>query len=217
MATNDPDQIRQDIAGTRSDLSQNVDALTDKVSPSNIAERQKEKVRGAVTDAKDRIFGATSDTAGSVRDQAGHVAGMAADVPSRARDKAEGNPLAAGLVAFGVGLLLAGLIPSSRKERDLVEQARSSDAVSQATEEVRSVARDSAEKLREPAQQAVQDVKDTATEGVQRVREEGTGAAQDVGSQAQEAAQDVRAQAQEGAGEVRSQAQDSAQGVRDDR
>ena len=34
--------------------------------------------------------------------------------------KAEGNPLAAGLIAFGAGLLISGLIPSSQKEQQAV-------------------------------------------------------------------------------------------------
>ncbi|PYF99072.1 Protein of unknown function [Georgenia satyanarayanai] len=192
MATNDPDAIRHDIERTRADLSQNVDALGDKVNPGNIAQRQGDKVRGAVTDAKDKVFGSASDAAGSVRDRAGHAGGMAQDAPHRVKDKAEGNPLAAGLIAFGAGLLAAGLIPSSRKERELVGEARDSDALSKATEEVKSAAQDTAEQLREPAQQAVQEVKDTATEGVEHVREEGTGAAQDVKSEAQDSAGTVR-------------------------
>lgn len=203
MATNDPDAIRHDIERTRADLSQNVDALTDRVNPSNIAHRQGDKLRGAVTDAKDRVFGsatdakdkvfgAASDAAGSVRDQAGRAGGMAHDAPHRVKDKAEGNPIAAGLIAFGAGLLAAGLIPSSRKERELVGEARESDALAKATEEVKSAAQDTAQQLKEPAQQAVQDLKETATEGVQHVREEGAGAAQDVKSQAQDSADTVR-------------------------
>jgi len=61
MTTNDPDAIRRDIERTRTDPSENVDALTDRVSPSNIADRQKEKVRGVVSDAKDKVFGTAHD------------------------------------------------------------------------------------------------------------------------------------------------------------
>ncbi|WP_324649272.1 DUF3618 domain-containing protein [Georgenia sp. H159] len=192
MATNDPDAIRRDIENTRSDLSENVDALSDKMSPSQIADRQKDKVRDAVSGAKDKVFGSAHDTAGSVRGQADRATDMAKDAPHRAKAKAEGNPLAAGLIAFGAGLLAAGLIPSSRKERELVDEARNSDALARATDEVKSAAKESAEHLKEPAQQAVQDVKETATEGVQHVREEGTGAAQDVQSQAKDSADNVR-------------------------
>lgn len=203
MATNDPDAIRSDIERTRHDLSQNVDALSDKVNPSNIAHRQGDKVRGAVndakekvfgsaSDAKDKVFGAASDAADSVRDRAGHAGSMAHDAPHRVKDKAEGNPIAAGLIAFGAGLLAAGLIPSSRKERELLGEARESDALAKATEEVKSAAQETAEHLREPAQQAAQELKETATEGVQHVREEGSGAAQDLKSQAQDSAGNVR-------------------------
>lgn len=192
MTTNDPEAIRADIARTRSDLSENVDALTDRVNPSTIAHRQGERVRDAVTGAKDRVFDTASDAGDSVRDQADRAGELAREAPHRVKEKAEGNPLAAGLIAFGVGLLVAGLVPSSRKERELVEEARSSDALAKATEEVRSAAKETAEHLREPAQQAVQDVKDTATEGAQHVREEGTGAAQDVRSQAEDSARTVR-------------------------
>ncbi|HLS72655.1 MAG TPA: DUF3618 domain-containing protein, partial [Actinomycetaceae bacterium] len=128
MSTNDPDAIRHDIDRTRADLSANVDALTDRVNPSNIAQRQGDKVRNTVTGAKERVFGAASDANDSVRDQASHASDMAREAPHRVKEKAEGNPLAAGLVAFGVGLLAAGLIPSSRKERELVDQAKHSDA-----------------------------------------------------------------------------------------
>lgn len=192
MTTNDPEAIRADIARTRSDLSENVDALTDRVNPSTIAHRQGERVRDAVTGAKDRVFDTASDAGDSVRDQADRAGELAREAPHRVKEKAEGNPLAAGLIAFGVGLLVAGLVPSSRKERELVEEARSSDALAKVTEEVRSAAKETAEHLREPAQQAVQDVKDTATEGAQHVREEGTGAAQDVRSQAEDSARTVR-------------------------
>jgi len=162
-------------------------------------------------------MGSASDASDSVRERADHVTDMAREAPQRAKQKAEGNPLAAGLIAFGAGLLAAGLIPSSRKEREMVDQAKSSDAVSRATDEVKSAAKETAEHLREPAQQAVQDVKETATEGAQHVREEGTGAAQDVKSHAQDSAQDVKSQAQGSAQDVKSQAQDSAQQVREDR
>lgn len=203
MSTNDPDAIRHDIDRTRADLSANVDALTDRVNPSNIAQRQGDKVRNTVTGAKERVFGAASDAGDSVRDQASHASDMAREAPHRVKEKAEGNPLAAGLVAFGVGLLAAGLIPSSRKERELVDQAKHSDAVSQVTEEAKAAAKESAEHLKEPAQQAAQEVKDTATEGVQHVREEGTSAAQDVRSEARGSAQHVRSEAEDSARNVR--------------
>ena len=43
----DPDQIRDDIERTRAELSSDVDALTDKVSPTQAAQRQADRVRSA--------------------------------------------------------------------------------------------------------------------------------------------------------------------------
>ena len=39
MSSNDPDQLRAEIERTRSDLSQNVNALGEAVTPGNIAKR----------------------------------------------------------------------------------------------------------------------------------------------------------------------------------
>jgi hypothetical protein len=45
--TDDPDAIRADIEATRRNLSGDVDALADKVTPSKIAQRQTRRVNGA--------------------------------------------------------------------------------------------------------------------------------------------------------------------------
>jgi len=206
MSTNDPDAIRRDIDRTRTDLSQNVDALTDRVTPSNIAQRQGEKVRGAVSGAKDRVFGSVSDASDAVRDQTDRATDMAREAPHRVKAKAEGNPLAAGLIAFGAGLLAAGLIPSSSKERELVTQAKESDAVAHMTEDIKETAKETAEHLKEPAQQAADEMKTSAGESVERVKGEG-----------QEAAQHVQEEAQDSAQHVQGQAQDSAEHLRDQR
>ena len=55
--SSDPDQIRRDIERTQSMLSTDVDALTDKVSPSRIAQRRVDRVRGTANRWKDRVMG----------------------------------------------------------------------------------------------------------------------------------------------------------------
>ena len=128
----DPDQIRSEIEQTQRELSADVDALTDKISPQRIVERRVRGTRTAMTNVKDRIMGSTSDayqTAGSaasgVRESAGTrvsaardtVAGTASSAvdtvrsaPDTARRSTQGNPLAAGLIAFGAGWLLSALL-----------------------------------------------------------------------------------------------------------
>ena len=59
--TNDPDVIRADIERTRGDLSRDVNALGEAVSPGNVAKRQAgkvgESISGAATSVKERVLG----------------------------------------------------------------------------------------------------------------------------------------------------------------
>lgn len=222
MTSNDPDQIRADIERTRADLSQNVDALGDKMSPGQIAHRQGEKVKDAVTGVKEKVFGAADDASTSVGDRASglsdsahHVAGSAKAAPGQVRAKAEGNPLAAGVIAFGVGLLASSLIPSTRKERELATQAKESDAVQGVTEGAKGLAKEMGENLREPAKEAAEQVKGTATEGAQQVKSTATEGAQDVRATATEGAEQVKGEAAHQKDAVSGHAQDSAGTVRE--
>ena len=56
--SNDPEQIRREIERTRSELSDNVNALGDKVNPGSIAKRQVGRVRGAAVSVKDAVLAA---------------------------------------------------------------------------------------------------------------------------------------------------------------
>src|SRR4051812_41331800 len=116
MSTDSPAQIRAEIEETRSQLGGDVDALADKVTPSKIVDRQKGKVKEALGGVKNRLMGAADDaksSAGSTLHGAGstlHDAGSnISDAKDRVVAKAEGNPLAVGLIAFGVGLVVASL------------------------------------------------------------------------------------------------------------
>ncbi|MCX4471608.1 DUF3618 domain-containing protein [Micromonospora sp. NBC_01655] len=151
--SNDPEQIRQEIETTRMELSTDVDALTYKASPRRMATERIGRARGRFGRIKDRVMGTASqarhDSGGSavearhrlagtahqasgavsgVADRASHAASSAAHqaqaVPQMTRDRTEGNPLAAGLIAFGVGLLASSLISPSRTEQKLALQAK---------------------------------------------------------------------------------------------
>lgn len=195
-----PDQIRADIARTRAELSDNVNTLTYEANPKTIARRQVGKVRSAFTGAKDKVMGGDnlSSSAGSAGSSAGQSIGDAAssvgdaisDAPDTIRTQTQGNPLAAGLIAFGVGALVAGLLPASRPEQQVAGRVK--DAAEPLKEQLTEAAKDAASSLQEPAQQAVESVKSSATEAVDTVKEEGTSAAADVKSQAQDSAQAVQ-------------------------
>ena len=144
--TTDPDQIRSEIDQTQRELSADVNALTDKLSPPRMVERRVRRTRMAMTNMKGKIMGSTSDayqTAGSAsssmgetvsskasaaRDTAASTASSAADAarsaPDMVRRRTEGNPLAAGLIAFGAGWLLSSLLPASTPEQQVATQVK---------------------------------------------------------------------------------------------
>ncbi|MBA3488399.1 MAG: DUF3618 domain-containing protein, partial [Longispora sp.] len=183
---------------TQQELSTDVDALTAKVSPSQIIQRKTDRVRGALQEAKEKVMGtasqggekgssAASTATDTVQSTASSVAGAVSEAPKMVSRHARGNPLAAGLIAFGVGWLVSSLLPASQREKELATQLKEtvtehSDVIK---EEVGSAVQEVTENLREPAQEAVQSVKTTANEGLGAVQEEGKHAVHEVKSQVQ--------------------------------
>lgn len=190
MTSNDPDQLRSEIAQTRANLSDNVNALGEAVTPGNIARRQVEKVTGAATGVKDRIMGSAEDTTASARDSASSAAGAVAGAPAAARRQARGNPLAAGLIALGAGWLLGSLLPSSEKERELAVTLK--QKATPVVDEVQATAKDIGGTLRQPAMDAVQSVKQTAQEAAETVKSDAQQAKDDVQASAEDSGQAVR-------------------------
>lgn len=159
--TNNPDLIRADIERTRTELGRDVDALADKVSPSKAVGRQTDKVKAAAGRVKDRVMGSAHD----VRDSAAGSGHAVADKGHQAVEAAKGNPLAVGLIAFGVGWLASSLVPASEKEKELGAQAKETvqplvqDAVQEMGEHMKEPARDAAESVKEAAGSAADTVK----------------------------------------------------------
>jgi len=200
-----PDDIRSDIEATRARLGTNVDAVADKVTPSNIVRRQRDNVTETVKDAvfgvKEKVMGTADDLTTRVQggvhtrtDSAGnalHDAGAAiGDAPQQVKAKTQGNPMAAGLIAFGAGLLLSSLIPASEKEREAADALKT--AAEPLTTELTEAAKDMAEGLKEPAREAMENVKATATDAADHVKAEGQVAAADVKDRATDAKDTVQ-------------------------
>ncbi|MGO4121088.1 DUF3618 domain-containing protein [Arthrobacter sp. YAF16] len=195
--TENPDAIRADIEATRARLGTNVDAVADKVTPSHIVQRQTDKVKDAVFGVKEKVMGAADHTAGNVHSAGGSAAwhlndagSAVADAPHLAKTKTQGNPLAAGLIAFGAGLLVSSLIPASQKEREAADALKT--AAEPLTTELTEAAQHVAEGLKEPAQAAMENVKATATDAAQNVKGEGQTAVADVKDRAADAKDNVQ-------------------------
>ena len=159
--TNDPDQIRREIESTRGDLSANVNALAESVKPGNVARRQVDKVMGGAADLKDKVMGAADDATSSTGNAAGSVKDAAGAAPNALRRGTRCNPVAAGLIAFGLGWLVASLIPASSAEQQAAAAVKSTATDAAAT--VKDEASSSAQNVTSSAQGAVGQVKDRAT------------------------------------------------------
>ena len=221
----DTEELRREIEETRANISRDVDALTYKASPSRMVSDRVEKTKSGIAGVKDKVFGSAGDATGtaqhkassaagsvqgavgsaqeSVSSAAGTVQGAVTSAPEQARQRAQGNPLAAGLIAFGVGWLVSSLLPVTEAEERAADKAKEAVKDSGVVDQAKQAAQEVGEALKEPAQQAVESVKSTAQEGVQQVKDTG-----------QEGAQQVKETGQQGVQEVRDQGASSAQNVR---
>jgi len=200
MSTSDPQEIREEIERTRAELSQDVDTLGDKVSPSHVARRKVDQAKSGMTRVKDRVMGSAHDTVGSaqgsahgmadrgreaassVADSARHTASSVAETagsaPRMVREQTQGNPLAAGLVAFGLGLVVASLAPSSRAEQRAVKAVE--EKAAPFVEDAKATASEMAHDLQEPAREGAEAVRDAAKDAARAVGQHGREAASDI-------------------------------------
>ena len=188
----DPEQVRREIERTRADLSNNVNALGDKVNPGSIAKRQVGKVRGAAVSVKEAVLG--SDTDPTDTGAAGSVGEAVSAAPGAVARKAQGSPIAAGLIAFGAGLLVSSLLPASKVEQQAAEKVK--DTAQPLVDDLTDTAKEVAGNLKEPAHQALEEVKSTATDAAATVKDDAASAVVDVKDQAADAAGTVHHAAQ---------------------
>jgi hypothetical protein len=224
----DPDQIRRDIERTQRDLSGDVDALTEKVTPRRVVERRVDRVRGRIAGLRDTVMGsgpspspaerarttagtatdragaagsaisdAASTAGGAVSDAASTTVGTIQEAPDTVRRQTRGNPLAAGLIAFGAGWLVSSLLPASRREQELAAQAKGAvtDVAQPIAQRVGDAAKEVGDNLRGPAEDAARSVRESASSATAHVTEEGRQAAGQVQGRAQDAGDTVRRQA----------------------
>ncbi|GAA4284481.1 DUF3618 domain-containing protein [Brevibacterium daeguense] len=218
-ANKSPEQIREEIEQTRRNLGYDVDAMAEKVSPSKVAERQKNKIADKLSSWKDSIMGTADDAgselqhrgqqaqakghqladsargtaqdaAGSVRDAAGTARDAVQQMPQQIKQGTRGNPLAVGMIALGAGWLIGSLIPASQKEQELAVQAK--DAAQPMMQEAQQVAKDMGQNLQEPAQEAVQSVRDQAQSSAETVKSDAQGETERLKSEAQSSGENVR-------------------------
>ena len=183
------EDLKYELEQQRESLGRDLVAIGDRVSPGRMVERRKASVRQsfgrareAVMGAKDSAVSATGDTVSSAGSSVGSAVSTVGDAvtgaPEAISAQTQGNPLAAGMIAFGVGALAGTLVPTTRREEQAVAQMQ--PALESAAQE-----------LGEGAQVVAEAAKDHATEAAQHLKE-----------QAQDAAESVKAEAQSAAGQA---------------
>lgn len=210
--TSNPDQIRGSIERTQESLSADVNALAEKVSPPRMVERRVQRTRSAMTGIKDKIMGTAaeqasavggtaSSSAASARDalseKASSAADMASSAPQQARQRTRGNPLAAGLVAFGTGWLVSSLLPATEPEQQVASQIKdvAEEKARPVGQQLAEAGQETAQKLRESARQRAESVKETAAEAASTVTEDAQSQGSDMTGHVQEARSRITEQA----------------------
>ena len=182
------EQLNSDIEDTRDRLGSHLDELQDKVSPSAIAERKKEAAKSRIVGVKEKALG----TARSARDSApspsgatDRVSGAASDAADTAKDQFQGAPIAAGVAAFGLGMVIAALVPATRAEQKAAVQLK--DTVHEQAQplvaDAKQAATEVGQQLKESATESAQHVKDVGTDAVSTVTDEGRSSADAVRSE----------------------------------
>jgi hypothetical protein len=173
------DQVRNDIERTRAGLTDTFDEIGERVSPRRIVQRRTDRMRDGFRNAKETVMGTASSAGGSESGMADSAMSTVTDAPDMARRQTEGNPIAAGLIAFGGGLLLASILPKTDTEQHAAEQLRphvdavkqqAMDAGREMKDELSASAQDAAEQVKQVASQATAEVKDEASSVAHDVR-----------------------------------------------
>ena len=194
------EDLREQLASQRGDLSRDLEAIGDRVSPGRMVERRQAAVRMRFGEMRDRVMGAADTTQYGVRDTMSSGVSTAREgvsgVAEGTMHATEGNPLAMGLVAFGAGLVMATLFPASRAEQQLASKAQPSleHAAEQAGPKVREIADEIKEEIAPAAKGAVTEVTESAKEAAQHVKDEASQAASETKEAAKTEAKNVSSQ-----------------------
>jgi len=175
-----------DIEATRTNLTRNIDELTDKVSPARVLDRRKEAAKGRIGSIRDKVMGSATDAGGNLSGTASSAAGSISDTATGAlngiESRAQGNPLAAGVVAFGAGMLISAPIPASDKEAQAAQKLTqvAKEQGQPLMEEAKSVGQEMAADLKDSAADSAQHVQTTAQGSVENIKQEGQSSARTV-------------------------------------
>jgi len=165
----DSARVRTEIDDTRDHLGQTVEAIGDRVLPGRIIERKKETTASSLRGLRERIMGSAHDA----RDSAGAKVDHLREAPESLAHRTEGSPLAAGGVAFAIGLLAAAVWRPTAPERQVGEKV--ADAAPELTADVAQMGREVADSVKQQAAGAAEEMKASVTDAGDAMKSAATG------------------------------------------
>jgi len=146
------------------------------VNPKRIAKRGKARAQRRFHSAREKVMGAVDVDAEQIE------------------ERFNGNPLAAGLIAFGVGALTASLLPSDRASREAAEALteRAKPVAERLKSEAKEIGADIGSHVGDTAKEAAQHLQESAKESVEHVKSEASASGEHVKDESRQASEDVR-------------------------
>jgi hypothetical protein len=174
-------EVRSEVEDPRQDTSETIDAVADHTTAGADHQTPPRPMSDGWRSVRQRVMGRAQETAGGASDTAHGLAGSARDTsgsvvegarqaPDTILEQTQGNPIAAGLVAFGGGLLVASLLPPSEAEQQVA--GRVLEKAQPVRDEFQRAEQEVADDLRSTAQQGAEQVKQRASEAAGIVQED---------------------------------------------
>ena len=185
--------LRAEIEDTRADMSQTINEIQERLSPENVMDQVKEKVREATVGKVERVMSRVGETIGEVTEPAREVLGQAGTTIKQtgksAADVIWKNPIPVALVGLGVGLIVMRAMRGSNGH-DYADTSRTSSRRQQrnlAGDETPYRGGRSGYELKDTQPTALNQVKNTASELANRSSE----ALNNLGTRAKDTASSV--------------------------
>jgi len=166
-------------------MSETLEAIGDRVSPERMVERRKAAVGQRFKRARDAIMGSRDyeePKLTRVRERAGDAVSATAErvqhAPEVAAEQVRGNPIAAGLLIFGAGVLVASIFPETQTEQRLVEAAQ--PQMQRATEDLKDAGHELVESATQHGQEAAHELRAAGTEAAGTVTDQARASAEQI-------------------------------------
>jgi len=189
-----PDELRRDIESTREHLGDTLGAIEDRVSPRAIMERRRSAMSDRWRSVREAVMGRadefSSSTNGAVHGAAITASDTVREAPHMVAQQTQGNPWAAGFIAFGAGLLAAQLMPTTRVEQE--QAGRVIEEAKPLAEEAKQMAGEIGSDVAQQGRERVEALKGDVADAAGALRDTGRSATDDTREAGRAAAQDVR-------------------------